>query len=146
MNRERLQQLRDIRISNLRAKANELRSKAESIRVSLPDDYSYWTQPVSIAGRRRNQARLNRSSELYSQAIELEKKANELAAKPVRVKGDAETERRQKIDACDVQVGQTVRSVYGDRVVEKVNKKTVLLAGDLGPIRIEKHLLMGVVS
>jgi hypothetical protein len=49
--------------------------------------------------------------------------------------------RQACIAAYDYSVGDIVWSIYGERPVIKVNAKSVLLEGALGPIKICKSLI-----
>jgi hypothetical protein len=138
--RAQRQATRDRRIAALEAKAEKLHAAAVRIRSGLPDDYAYWSQPIAPRGRKRNQARLAKSDALFNEARELREQAAHLRARKIRVAGDAQAEKDAIVAASDFKVGDVVRTIYGDRKVIKVNRKTIIIPGCFGPIKVEKHL------
>jgi hypothetical protein len=56
--------------------------------------------------------------------------------------GDADVAREAKIASVEINVGQIVNTVhYGPRKVLNVNKKSVLVEGSFGPLKVEKNFL-----
>ena len=81
---------------------------------------------------------------LAAEAKDLRDRASVMEAHGARMAGDAEAERAAIIAASDFRIGQTVRTLYGDRKIVKVNAKSLLIEGAFGPIRVEKHLAEAV--
>lgn len=152
MTREERQITRDARAARMRTKAEALAAQADRLAALQNRDPAFSTQPVqnNAAGRafarQRDAARrkFDREMELRTEAYRLADEAARLEATPVRVKGDAAAEKERYAAALDIRVGDTVRTVYGDRRVAKVNAKSIVIDGFTGQIRVEKHLVSHV--
>lgn len=114
---------------------------------SYARDPAFLTQPArSSRGVARARARLNdreaRAWELQAKAKAHREKAAELRRMATTNAGDAEARRAVYRAAMDgvIEVGMYVDCIYGVRMVEKVNAKSLRLAGALGPITIDKAL------
>jgi hypothetical protein len=144
--RAQRQTTRDRRIAALEAEAEKLHAAAVRIRSGLPDDYAYWSQPIAPRGRAKNQARLAKSDALFNEARELREQAAHLRASKVRVAGDAQAKKDAIVAASDFKIGDKVQTLYGVDEVIKVNRKTIVIPGGFGPIKVEKHLARKVES
>lgn len=114
------------------------RKRAEADRLMERQDHerdiAFLTQPGRLVARDRMWARLEKAAELAAQADRAAEKAANLQAMASRNKGDADRARAAARDSLDVQVGDTVRTLYGDRTVTKVNTKSIRVAGVSAPI------------
>lgn len=146
--RERRQARIDAKVADLRARANAKEAESNRLHGAVNQDGAFWTQPAygNAAGkafarhRDRERNKLIKAGALAAEANELRERANAIEARGARMAGDADAERNAKIAASDFRVGQTVRTLYGDRRIIKVNAKSLLIEGAFGPIRVEKHL------
>lgn len=149
MTREERQSVRDARAARIRAKADALASQADKLAALQNRDPAFSTQPVqnNAAGRAfarqraASRRKFDREMSLRNEAARLASEASRLETTPVRVKGDAAAEKERHAASLDVRVGDTVRTVYGDRRVAKVNAKSIVIEGFTGQIRVEKHLV-----
>lgn len=139
------------RVADLRSQADAKDAEANRVRGAVNDDPAFWTQPAytNAAGRSfsrqrdRERNRILKAGELAAEATELRNRADAMEKKGAVMAGDASRERQAKIAATEVCVGQTVQTIhYGARKVLKVNKKTVLVEGSFGPIKVEKHFIV----
>lgn len=149
--REERQRKLDKRIADLRARADAKEAEAKRLRGSVNDDPAFWTQPAygNAAGRSfarhrdRERNRVIKAGAIAAEARELRERADTLEARGAVMAGDAAAVREAKAAAITVRVGQTVNTAhYGPRKVLKVNKKTVLVEGSFGPLKIEKQFIV----
>lgn len=146
--REQRQAKIDARVAELRSLADSKEAEAKRLARTTHNDGAFWTQPAygnaagrSFSARRdRERSRLLKAGELTSAANDLRARADSMERRGAVMAGDASAQREAKTRDTLFTVGQTVRSIYGDRKVVKVNAKTILIEGALGPIRLEKHL------
>lgn len=141
----------EARAAELLAKADAKEAEANRVRGSVNQDPAFWTQPAysNAAGRSfarsrdRERARIIKACEIAAEAKELRDRANSMQKRGAVVAGDAAAEREEKIASIEVQVGQVIKTVhYGLRTVLKVNKKTVLVDGGFGPLKVEKQFII----
>lgn len=146
--REQRQAKLDARVAELRAMANAKEAQSEALHGSVNKDGAFWTQPAYgnsggrafAAQRDRARAKLERAASIYNEAKELRSQADAMEARGVRMAGDAAAERDEAINSAEFAVGQLVDTLYGVRKVVKVNAKSILVEGSLGPLKVEKHL------
>ncbi len=146
--REQRQARVDARVADLRARADEKEAASNRLHGTVNNDSAFWTQPAygNAGGRAfarhrdRERSKLIKAGALAAEAKELRDHADAMERRGARMAGDADAERAAKVAALEFRVGQTVRSLYGERRIVKVNAKSLLLEGAFGPIRIEKHL------
>ena len=146
--REQRQARIDAKVADLRSRADEKEAASKQLHGTVNNDNAFWTQPAygNAGGRAfarhrdRERNKLIKAGQLAAEAQELRHHADAMAKRGARMAGDADAERAAKVTASDFRVGQTVRSLYGERKIVKVNAKTLLLEGAFGPIRVEKHL------
>lgn len=152
--REQRQARINRRVADLRARADAKQAESNRIYggVEHRNDSAFWAQPAhgNAAGRAfarrrdRERGKMVKAAELAAEAKDLRQRADAMEARGARMAGDAEAEKEAIIAASDFSVGQTVRTLYGDRKVVKVNAKSLLIEGAFGPIRVEKHLAEAV--
>ena len=112
------------------AKANlEKAAALVDARSPYERDIAFLTQPGMLRERDKMRDRFRREHELRAKAEYQAAKAENLRIMASRNKGDAEAARQAKREATVVAVGDIVDSLYGRRVVVKVNAKTVRLEG-----------------
>lgn len=149
--REARQSQVDKRVADLRARADAKEAEAKRLRGSVNDDPAFWTQPAygNAAGRSfarqrdRDRNRIIKAGVIAAEAKELRERADAFEARGAVMAGDAAAAREAKIAAATVTVGQVVNTVhYGPRKVLKVNKKTVLVEGSFGPLKVEKQFIV----
>lgn len=148
--REERQAKIDARVAELRAQADRKEAEANRIRGAVNDDPAFWTQPAygNAAGRSfarsrdRERSRIIKAGEIAAEAKALREQADAMKKRGAVMAGDAAAEREAKIAATEVQVGQIVNTIhFGPRKVLKVNKKSVLVEGSFGPLKVEKHFI-----
>lgn len=147
--REQREAILSSRVSQLRAKAAAKEAQADKIYGSVNNDPAFWTQPAyGNAGgrsfssqRERERERIRKAGAIAEEAKNIRQRAEAMEARGAVMAGDAEAKREEKVASTDVKVGQVVKTIYGDREVIKVNKKTVLVAGSTGTISVPKHLI-----
>lgn len=147
--REQRQARINAKVRELRARADAKEAESDRLRAGVNDDHAFWTQPAYgnrdggafSASRERARNTLMRASALFFEAKELRERADAMEARGARMAGDADAEREAVIASTSITVGQTVRTLYGDRKVLKVNAKSVVVEGATGPLRIEKNLV-----
>lgn len=153
MTETRAERQRDLnkRVAELRARADAKEAEANRLRGSVNDDPAFWTQPAysNAAGRSfarqrdRERNRIVKAGAIAAEAKELRERAGTLETRGAVMAGDAAAAREARVAAITVTVGQVVNTVhYGPRKVLKVNKKTVLVEGSFGPLKIEKQFLV----
>jgi hypothetical protein len=146
--RQERQRKIDTKIARLRQQADRAEAEAANLSADRRECSAFWTQPAygnaagrAFAARRdRERNKMFRAGELYTKASDLRREADDLEAAGARVKGDAEAERQAKIARAEFVVGHLARTGYGDRVVVKVNAKTILIEGGFAPIKVCKSL------
>ena len=143
----------DSQVYNLRADAERIDAEADRLRATVNPDSAFWTQPAygNAAGRSfarqrdRERSKVVKAGELAAQAAELRSKADRIEARGAVVAGDADAVRKAAADALTVSVGDMVNTTfYGVRTVLKVNKASISVQGDIGPIKVEKHFVSRV--
>lgn len=140
----------DAQVAALRARAATKEATSNRLYGGLEhrNDGAFWTQPAygNAAGRafarsrERERNKLIKAGALAAEAKELRERADAMEERGARMAGDAAAEREATIAASEFRVGQTVRTLYGDRKVVKVNAKSIMVEGSFGPLRVEKHL------
>lgn len=148
--REQRQAKLEAKVAELRARADAKDAEANRIRGNVNDDPAFWTQPAygNAAGRAfarsrdRERARVVKADELAAEAKALRDRADDMEKRGAVMAGDAAAEREAQIASVEVKVGQVVNTIhFGPRKVLKVNKKTVLVEGSFGPLKVEKHFI-----
>ncbi|PIB91314.1 hypothetical protein [Caulobacter sp. FWC2] len=129
------------------AKADAAASAIFASQPAYARDPAFQTQPArSSRGVAKARARLNdrevRAWELQAKAKAHREKAAELRRMASTNAGDAEARKTAYRAALDsiIEPGMYVDCIYGVRRVEKVNTKSLRLAGALGPVTIDKTL------
>lgn len=113
-----------------------------------------WTQPI-LKGHHSQ----TKHEKIYERRNKIHETVNELEAKGKRMlekadnlerfantnKGDAEKRREEMRNALDkvLKVGDTIYTLYGAKVILKINKKTYTIQGSIGTMTYPKHLIMG---
>lgn len=140
----------DRQVDNLRADAERIEAESDRLRATVNPDSAFWTQPAygNAAGRAfarqrdRERSKVVKAGEMAAQAAELRAKADRLEARGAVVAGDADAVRKASAGALTVSVGDMVNTTfYGIRKVLKVNKASISVQGDIGPIKVEKHFV-----
>lgn len=148
--RDERQKKLNARVAELRAKASAKEAEAERFNGAVNSDPAFWTQPAcsNAAGRSfarnrdRERARLMKAAEIASEARDLREKADAMEKRGAVMAGDAAAEREIKVAAVEVIVGQIVNTIhFGPRKVLKVNRKSVLVEGGFGPLKVEKQFI-----
>lgn len=110
--------------------ARILRKSADAIDAEMNSiDVTYFTDRGTLKQKDRLRARWGKASEMRAKADAADAKAANLRVMSRRNKGDAERKTQAKRDATSVQVGDYAAFWGPRRRVEKVNRKTVRLAG-----------------
>lgn len=113
-----------------------------------------WTQPILRGhhSQRRHEKVFERRNSMHSKVRELDEKAKRFREKADNLlrfantnKGDAERRREKVREELDkiVKVGDIIITMYGDKEVLKINKKTYTVQGSTGTFTVPKHLLLG---
>ena len=113
-----------------------------------------WTQPI-LRGHHSQKAHekvYERRNTVHEKVRDLNAKAKRFREKSANLtafanthKGDAERRRekiREELDKV-VKVGDTIITMYGDKVVLKVNKKSYTVQGSNTTFTVQKHLIFG---
>lgn len=113
-----------------------------------------WTQPI-LRGHHsqkrhekiyeRRNAIHTKVNEMESQAKRMFEKAENLEQFASRNKGDAERRREEMRKQLDevLKVGDIIITMYGEKEIIKINKKTYTVQGSIGTFTIQKHLIFG---
>lgn len=135
-------------------KADQQAQKLSNTWYAKFKDFDF-TEPIKIGhhSQRRHEKVFEQRDRFFAKQIELSKKAKRFREKASNLihfantnKGDAEKRRetqRQELDKY-IKVGDIIVTMYGDKEVLKVNKKTYTVQGSIGEtFTIQKHLIFG---
>lgn len=113
-----------------------------------------WTQPILLGhhSQKRHQRVYEKRNSMHEKVRELDEKAKRFREKADNLlrfantnKGDAERRRekiREELDKV-VKVGDIIITMYGEKEVLKINKKSYTVQGSVGTFTVPKHLLFG---
>lgn len=125
--------------------ADKAQAAAEAIYAAhekYRGDIAFFTQPGRIIERERFHARTERAFELSNRAKRLREKAANLTRLATTNAGDALARHKAADQAVisAVSVGDMVSCVYGNVTVVKINRKSLLVQGRFGAVKIDAHL------
>lgn len=126
--------------------ATKCEAEAARLVAGHSRDHAFLTQPGHIPARARQIAQTDRAHELTARASAHRAKATELRRMASRTAGDAERAREAKRDTLAVKPGDLVDSLYGRRIVLRVNTKTVRLEGDVTVDKAHCRLIARVAA
>jgi hypothetical protein len=123
-------------------------AKADALVANHNRDWAFISQPGHLPARAREMRQTDRAMELRQKAVRYRAKAAELRRMATTNAGDAEARKTAYRAALDsvIELGMYVDCIYGVRRVEKVNTKSLRLAGALGPVTIDKTLCRVLVE